>query len=296
METLDSLRSRIDTIEELHSVVRTMKTISMVSIRQYERAIRSLAEYSRALEMGLQAVLRGHGAALEMPPVTPGRQVGAIVLGSEQGMVGQFNDQIAAFAVERLTAAAARPEDRAVIAVGSRVAERLAERHQAVEEVFDLPGSAAGITPRVQELLLQVEAWREEGRLDRLLVCHHRPLHRAAYEPHLRQLLPMDRDWLHSLAAAPWPARGLPAFTLPRERLFATLVGHYLFVSLFQTFAESLAAENASRLAAMQAAESNIEDRLGELKLHFNTLRQTAITEELLDIMVSFEAATGRKR
>ncbi len=53
--------------------------------------------------------------------------------------------------------------------------------------------------------------------------------------------------------------------------------------------------ENASRLAAMQAAESNVDNRLEELKLQFNNLRQTAITEELLDIMVGFEAAADRK-
>ena len=80
------------------------------------------------------------------------------------------------------------------------------------------------------------------------------------------------------------------------ERLFLVLMSHYLFVSLFRAFAASLAAENASRLAAMQAAESHIEDRLGELKLQFNDLRQNLITEELLDIMVGFEAATGRER
>ncbi len=43
----------------------------------------------------------------------------------------------------------------------------------------------------------------------------------------------------------------------------------------------------------MQAAENNIEERLKELRLHYNQLRQSTITEELLDIVAGFEALTG---
>ncbi len=68
-----------------------------------------------------------------------------------------------------------------------------------------------------------------------------------------------------SLGDRPWPSRVLPTFTMARPRLVYALLGQYLFVSLYRALAESLASENAARLAAMQAAEKNIEDRLKEL-------------------------------
>ena len=74
------------------------------------------------------------------------------------------------------------------------------------------------------------------------------------------------------------------------------MVRQYLFVSLFQACAESLASENASRIAAMQAAEKNIEERLEELQGQYNHLRQTAITEELLDVVTGFEALASQTR
>jgi F-type H+-transporting ATPase subunit gamma len=74
------------------------------------------------------------------------------------------------------------------------------------------------------------------------------------------------------------------------DTLFSTLIRQYLFVSLFQAFAESLASENASRLAAMQRAEQNIGDRLEELNAEFHRRRQMSITSELLDIVSGFEA------
>jgi F-type H+-transporting ATPase subunit gamma len=69
---------------------------------------------------------------------------------------------------------------------------------------------------------------------------------------------------------------------------FSALIREYLFVSLFRVLAESLASENASRLASMQTAETNIEEQLSEPKKQFRQMRQRAITEELLDIVAGF--------
>ncbi|HLP59113.1 MAG TPA: F0F1 ATP synthase subunit gamma, partial [Candidatus Deferrimicrobium sp.] len=68
----------------------------------------------------------------------------------------------------------------------------------------------------------------------------------------------------------------------------------YLFVSLFRTCAESLASENASRLAAMQRADKNIDEMLEELNGTYHRLRQGAIDEELFDVVSGFEALVGQ--
>ncbi len=78
----------------------------------------------------------------------------------------------------------------------------------------------------------------------------------------------------------------------PAESLSA-LIREYLFVSIFRACAESLASENASRLAAMQRAEKNIEDLLGDLHGTFHRLRQSSIDEELFDVVSGFEALSA---
>jgi len=70
-------------------------------------------------------------------------------------------------------------------------------------------------------------------------------------------------------------------------------VREYLFVSLFRACAESLASENASRLAAMQRAEKNIDELLEDLNRSFHRLRQSGIDEELFDVISGFEALTS---
>jgi F-type H+-transporting ATPase subunit gamma len=68
------------------------------------------------------------------------------------------------------------------------------------------------------------------------------------------------------------------------------LIREYLFISLFRACAESLASENASRLAAMECADRNIDELLEKLNGAFHRFRQGGIDEELFDVIAGFEA------
>jgi F-type H+-transporting ATPase subunit gamma len=92
------------------------------------------------------------------------------------------------------------------------------------------------------------------------------------------------------LAAVPWPTTSPPELMDRREPTLLALLREYFFVSLFRSCAESLASENASRLAAMQRAEKNIGELLDELGKTSSRLRQTAIDSELFDLVSGFEA------
>ena len=78
--------------------------------------------------------------------------------------------------------------------------------------------------------------------------------------------------------------------------MLRALVRGYLFVSIFRACAESLASENASRLAAMQRAEKKIDELLDELTGTFHRLRQSAIDEELFDVISGFEALSAKEK
>lgn len=289
METLEKLQRRIRTSEELGSVVRTMKALAAVSIRQYERAVESLAEYRRTVEMGLQIVLR------ESPEITarlaeaPRRRAGVVIFGSDQGMCGPLNDRVAAHALGLLDHLGIAAGDRVVLAVGARVASRLAEAGQPVEREVRLPGSIPAITGRVQEVLLDVDRWQEGGRVDQVILVFARHLSRSTFRPEAEHLLPIDRRWLAELERQPWPSRGQPIITMETATLFSSLIRQYLFIGVYRAFAESLASENASRLASMRRAEDNIAERLDELRRDFHQQRQAAITDELLDIVSAYE-------
>ncbi len=100
MPTLENLKTQIGTIDLLQSVVRTMKTLAAVSMRQQEKAIQTLSDYSRTIDMGLAILLnKGAGEIIEQLPVTDGK-LGAVIIGSDQGLCGRFNEQVVSFALE----------------------------------------------------------------------------------------------------------------------------------------------------------------------------------------------------
>jgi F-type H+-transporting ATPase subunit gamma len=291
MQTLEGIRQQIQTSERLHGVVRTMKLLSLTSIRQCEEAVDSLADYDRTVQMGLQIALRrrpreSQRSVIEAAP--DHRPAGAIVFGSTWGMCGRFNEDLAAFASEKLDGL---DGSRVRLwALGDYVAGPLQRAGWPPEEAAPNPESVDGITRRVQDLLVRIDRWRERHAIGRLALYYNEAVSSASYTPTARRLLPLDRAWLAEREAAPWPTRQLPTFRMEWDALFAALVRQYLFVSLYRAFAESLAGEHASRLAAMQRAETNVEERLDMLEQTYHRRRQRAITEEVLDITAGFEA------
>ncbi len=293
METIDLVRRHITVTQELLEVVKIMKTLAAVNIRQYLRAVASMSDYHRTVEMGLQIFLR-HQEAWSVATPVGSQRLGAVVFGSEMGMCGQFNEVLVAFAQENLDRLAPRPEDRLYMVVGHRALARLEQEGVEVREYVSLPGTIAGIANQVQEVVLKLMAWQERLGVERIVLFHQRLVSKSHFEPYLVNLLPLDMEWLATLARRPWPNKVLPTYTMPPGHLFSGLLRQLFFVLLYQAFAESLASENASRLAAMQLAEENITNRLADLRLSFNQMRQTAITEELLDIIAGYEALSRK--
>lgn len=293
MQTLEEIKRRIKTGEDLQSVVRTMKTLAAVNIRHYEKAVEALTDYTQTVEMGLYAVLRAGSSDVPVRSRHTGGRLAAIVFGSDQGLCGRFNDQIATYTLENLNTLEPRPDHRLVVCVGERVRAILEAAGQPVEELFAVPGSLAIITLMIQDILLRMEDWQATRQINRVVLFYNRIRSGVSYAPHTLPLLPIDQAWLQQLAQRGWPTRVIPAFTMDRSLLFSTLIRQYLFVSLYRACAESMASENASRFASMQAAEGNIGERLEEFHAQLRHERQNSITEELLDIVSGFEALTG---
>jgi len=296
MQTLQTLQRKIDSAKDLHSLVKTMKALAAVSLRQYEKAVVSLSEYHKTIEMGFQIMMRNcpEGKNISSSPMK--KKVAAIIIGSEQGMVGQFNENIIVFAGQKMDELKIEHSDRIIFAMGDRLISSLERKGEIIEEYPSLPNSFGGITALLPEVVTAIEQLHQKHGVDQFVLFHNRPLTQITYEPHMVHLLPLNVNWLEELKKKTWPTRALPFFTMDWDTMFTSLIRQHIFVSLYQGFVESFASENASRLAAMQLAEKNIEERLEELTMAFHQQRQSAITEELLDIVAGFEVMMGNKQ
>ena len=295
-ESTAGLRRKIAGAEDLRSVVRTMKAVAASSIGQYEKSVHALDDYYRTVELGLGVCFRKSGPAplmAERKGKTVVHAIGAVVFGSDQGLVGQFNDVVADQAVKTLAALTAKSE---VWAVGERVRARLTDAGLPLTGLFSVPGSVMAITPLVGQILVGCGLPRSQGDATELHLFFNRPTSGSGYEPVNQRLLPLDENWRHRLADLPWPTGNLPEVTGSGTATLRSFIREYLFVSIFRACAESLASENASRLAAMQRADKNIDESLEDLNGKFHRLRQSGIDEELFDVVSGFEALSAKKK
>lgn len=287
--TIAGMRRKMTSAGDLQAVVRTMKAMAAANIGQYERAERALGDYYHNVELGLGKCLRdlGDGLATAPPPPADKAPMGAVVFGSDQGLVGRFNDEVADFAIAAFHKST--PNLR-IWAVGERVQGRLADAGFLIAGQFAVPGSVGAIAPLIGRILVEAERRPAGGAIGALHLYYNRPAPGARYAPVTQRLLPLDATWQQGVLALRWPSGALPEVLGDTVDTLKALIREYLFVSLYRACAESLASENASRLAAMQRADRNIDDLLGTLTGSFHRLRQSGIDEELFDVIAGFDA------
>lgn len=306
-ESTAGLKRKISSADDLLAVVRTMKAMTASNITQYEQAVGALGDYYRTVQLGLKACFNQSNNVANtsnelLTAQNKREKFGVLVFGSDQGLVGQFNDNLAEFVLEEL---GKQKGDKIVWVIGERLQSRLMQSDLTLEGGFLLPKAIKAITPLVSEILLKMETYRAAGKINKVMVFHNQPDHSQSgviYAPAKQSLLPLDAKWQQEIKDLPWPTKNLPELvgiaspdneTISDKNFHETqlaLIHEYLFVSLFRASAESLASENASRLAAMQRAEKNIDELLVKMNSDFNSLRQSGIDEELFDVISGFNA------
>ncbi len=294
MQTDESLKRTIETVEDLSNVVKTMKVLAAVNIRQYESAANQLSHGMDLIHIATEMLCWNDVSLAENISGTGPMRSGLIAFGSDQGMCGGFNESIARdvesyFHDESLTVENS-VADIPIVVVGRRLADRLESLQYSVIRPVDLPVSVTGITPMLEELLLTIDQWQKQQRLDSVMVCHHHRISQTRYVPHRQTLLPVLPMDLVTETKKRWSARTLPFVTMPTQSLWSSIAREYVFLTLYRACTESLASENAARITAMQSAEKHIRSRLQDLLHDYQRLRQQSITEELLDVINGYEA------
>ncbi|WP_259066036.1 F0F1 ATP synthase subunit gamma [Mucilaginibacter sp. X4EP1] len=291
MDTLEDLRKKLSGAKDIKSVVRAMKAMAASNITQYEAAVSSLGDYYHTVSLGIVAWLiheKINGVTdNKVPGRSNGKSVCAIVFGSDQGLVGRFNNVMADFVKRSLDAL---PGNKTLWVIGERVQLLLADAGLMAAKTFAVPNAIDAVTPLIGQILAAIGDLTERQPETQFYIFHNQPKPLAGYEPAVQRLLPLDERWRHDFDQVKWPTSKLPELIGDPGPALLALINEYLFVSLFKACAESLASENASRLEAMQRADKNIGNLLDSLGHKFQRLRQSSIDEELFDVVSGFEA------
>ncbi len=289
MQTLESLRRRISTTQDLRSIVSTMKSMSAVTIAQYEKASDALEEYNGNVEKGIQALFLGRKTPV--PSVgEDDRHTIAVIFGTDQGLVGRFNKEIVRHADEFLGRLKLSPDDVTYVTMGRRVGAQLQAEDKNPADIFPQPGSAKALSAIARGMLIKIEEIYTLKGGARVVLFYNRKKEPSLAVPQTDRLLPLKGDYLDDVTGRDWPTNQIPYHSMSAHDLFSALVRERFFSMVCRACAESLASEHATRLATMQAAEKNIDEHLEEMNKIYQQRRQASITEELLDVIAGCES------
>lgn len=279
------LEQRQRKLDEIGGIMRSMKNLALMETRKLARFLEAQAETVRQIETAAADFLAFHHQFV--PPVAEGLQV-LLVIGSERGFCGDFNEELLNAIGTRSDGSRIRDGSisiPSVLAVGSRLVARM-DGHAAVAGRFEGPTVAEDVPKILNRLVPAIGQLQQDSGFQVLQVLHHRS---GADQPSLMTLLP---PFSEALAA---PAHYYPpVLNLAPERFFSELVRQYLFAVLHEIFHASLMAENQRRIQHLEGAVQRLEEKIEGLARHSRALRQEEITEEIEVILLSVEGVAHR--
>ena len=297
MSNIEALQKRIKTTNDLRSIVGTMKSLSTASILQYDEASKSLVGYNETIRLGLHSAIKNGLWVRPFVPKTPPdkQKTVAIIIGSDNGLVGKFNRDIVAFAEKKLSENGILQENVSYIAVGKRISSLLARKKSNLVEAYAVSNSVKNISLIANSIMVKVDEIVHNVKAERVTVFYNeKPSRTAPFKNTAQTLLPFDKELFDALKKEPWAGGRLPLITIEENELVSCLIKEYVAISVVTAITNSLKAEHYTRLANMQAAEKNIDETLERMNLEYQQMRQEAITNELLDVVNGSEALRNR--
>lgn len=297
MDSLEGLQKRIKTTQDLRSIVSTMKSLSAVSIIQYDAALKSLLEYGRTIDTGVVGLMRNGVVNTAKPPKQSSerRRALAVIIGSDTGLVGKINRDVVSFAKKTLTDKGFDLEKTAFIAIGRQIIGQLEREGNPMLASYPVSNSIKAISTTASAVLIKIDEVMQPEKISHVYLFYSQK-RGTSVKPNASLLVPMGEGWLEDLKKEKWNSRRFPTFTMPAGALFSSLVQERLLIELSTAVTDALTAEHHTRLMTMQAAEKNIDENLERMNLEYQQKRQENITTELLDVVSGAEALRSKEK
>ena len=285
MESIKEIRTHIDSVQQTLKITNAMYLISSSKLRKARAQLTNIQPYFTKIRSTISDILhRTQDVEHIYFDRRPGKRhkVGYIVITGDKGLAGAYNHNVLRLAEEHMR----RFDDTTLFLIGQ--VGRSYFRHKGVDIDVEFMYTAQDPNAyRAREIADTFVEHFRKGRLDEVYIVYTEMVTPMTLEPRVLKLLPLDRD------AFPWQPRQKTDTGMVREVTYmpspAQVLNHivpgYLKGLLLGTLVESFCAEQNARMMAMDTATDNARELLKTLSLEYNRARQTAITQEITEIV-----------
>jgi F-type H+-transporting ATPase subunit gamma len=304
MASQKEVKNRIASIKNINKITRAMEMVAAARLRRAEQRIDHLRPYAEGMrKLTRQASERAGG--IPRVPVMVEREnverVGIVLVTGDRGLAGAFNSNIIREGMR--TAARVRSEgaEPSFAVVGRKGVSALTFRKQ------EITGSYIGFTDRpafanAREIGEEMTARYVDEDFDRVELIYNRFVSPLTQHVWRQTLLPLqqaevigegaerDADAEGETESESGQSRSQWEFEPEPEDLLARLIPEYVTISVYRALLESAASELGARMTAMRNAAENAETIMDDLTLEMNRVRQSEITQQILEVVAGAEA------
>ena len=292
MASIKEIRTRIKSVQQTLKITNAMYLISSSNLQKARKQLGEVEPYFFKIETTISDILhhspRIHHVFFDQRPDIPSdkRKVGYIVVTGDKGLAGAYNHNILKLAEERI----AQSPEHSLFVVGQVGRSYFQERHIPidVEFLYTAQNPNMGRARDIAELMIDLFL---AGQLDEVYVLFTRMINSLAMEPAVHKLLPLDPASFPYQELQNGGYRRNVTYVPSVKAVMDRLVPGYLKGDIFGALVESYCAEQNARMTAMKSSSDNAREMLQRLNLSYNRARQSAITQEITEVVGGAQAA-----
>jgi len=284
MSGLKEIRNRISSVSSTMQITNAMKMVSASKLKKAQDSISATLPYSNKLS-GLIQNISTSGESLDSPFFIQRsiKKILAVAITSNKGLCGGFNSNVIK-EVSRLIETKNVSKNVEIICIGKKGRDILSKKNNVIDSfnsVYD--EFSYENVKKIAELFM--EKFSDES-YDEIILVYNHSKNAATQHLTIEPYLPIEEDAEESSAQA---SRDY-IFEPSQSEILNELIPKALVVQLFKAISDSIAGEHGARMTAMYKATDNASELIDQLKLTYNKARQTAITNEILEIVGGAEA------
>ena len=293
MANLKDIQRQISSVTNTQKTTRAMKLVSTAKLRRAEE----LAKRSRLYAAKMNQVIAEIAGRIKcnkvggidnrcFSEIENPKMVDIIFVTADKGLCGGFNIQTIK-AVKRLIKDYKSKNIKVRLrGIGKKGVEFFKYNEvELFDSVIDLSSKPDKV--RADEFVKTSIEDYKDGKIDGLHIIYNGYKNMITQELHVNNILPVDTEQFDCVEAE---KSVLEIEAQDEEHMLDSLVNRYVEYAMYYALIDSVAAEHASRMQAMDTATNNAEDMVKSLNIKFNKARQAAITTELIEIISGVES------
>ena len=284
MASMRDIKRRQASVQSTGQITKAMKLVSTVKLQKARGRAENTKPYFDGMYSTVASILaRSGNIRHRYLKADTDKKKAVVVITSNRGLAGGYNSNIVKLIVNNPDF---RPENTVIYAVGRKGIEGLTRKGYTVSKDYSscIDEPIYSDAMEISKDLLNAYA---EGEIGEIYLAYTFFKNTVSHIPTLKKLLPVDAGEYEITEEE----KKIPMnFEPSEEEVLEMVIPKYVSSLIFGGLVEAVASENGARMTAMDSATSNAEELISDLSLKYNRARQSAITQELTEIIAGADA------